>query len=188
MKVGVNVAIFDNERILLTRRADFGVWCLPGGHIEPGESAAQAAVRETAEETGLSVRLQRLIGIYSIPEAKAWVNLIILFAAQTVSGTLLAQEEEVLAIGFFADDELPPDMLWGHRQRVHDAFEGKEAAAVWRQHVPFDPTANRDLLYGLQGASGLSGEDFYAQQFGWDDPEEDRPEVGIGANQVDQSQ
>lgn len=185
MKVGVNIAIFDRDRVLLTRRKDFGVWCLPGGHIEQGESAAQAAVRESAEETGLNIRLERLIGIYSIPEARAWVNLIILFAAQAVGGTLMAQEDEVLDIAYFAEKELPANMLWGHRQRIRDAFERQESAAVWLQHVPFDPVENRELLYEMQEESGLSGEDFYAEQFGWDDPENDRMEVGTNAKRVD---
>ena len=77
MKVGVCVAIIRDERVLLTKRSDFEVWCLPGGHVDEGESIAQTAVRETAEETGLEVKLTFMIGLYSIPEAKAWVNLMV---------------------------------------------------------------------------------------------------------------
>ncbi len=51
MKVGVCVAIIENEQILLTKRKDFEVWCLPGGHVDAGETVAQAAVREAFEET-----------------------------------------------------------------------------------------------------------------------------------------
>ncbi len=62
--LGVTVAVIDEDRILLTKREDFEVWCLPGGGVDPGESVAQAAIREAREETGLEVQLTRLVGIY----------------------------------------------------------------------------------------------------------------------------
>jgi ADP-ribose pyrophosphatase YjhB (NUDIX family) len=55
-------------RILLQRRADFEAWGLPGGVMEPGESLLQALHREVREETGLSIRVERLIGLYTSPE------------------------------------------------------------------------------------------------------------------------
>jgi len=50
--LGINVAVISEDRILLTKRDDFEVWCLPSGGVEEGESLAEAAVRETKEETG----------------------------------------------------------------------------------------------------------------------------------------
>ena len=61
--MGACAAVIDNGKILLTKREDFEVWCLPGGHVENGESMAQAAVRETLEETGLVVELSHLVSI-----------------------------------------------------------------------------------------------------------------------------
>ena len=56
IRLGCSAAIFDEHgRILLTRRADNGQWCLPGGGMESGESAAEACEREVLEETGLSL-------------------------------------------------------------------------------------------------------------------------------------
>jgi ADP-ribose pyrophosphatase YjhB (NUDIX family) len=55
--LAVNVAVIDGDRVLLTRREDFEVWCLPGGTVDEGESLAEAATREVREETGLDVRL-----------------------------------------------------------------------------------------------------------------------------------
>ncbi|HXF60662.1 MAG TPA: NUDIX domain-containing protein [Caldilineaceae bacterium] len=77
--LGVNVAIFQDNHILLTKREDFEVWCLPGGAVDPHESLAEAAMREALEETGLTVHLTRLVGVYSQPE---WLtgNHIALFA------------------------------------------------------------------------------------------------------------
>jgi 8-oxo-dGTP pyrophosphatase MutT (NUDIX family) len=54
-------------RLLLVRRCDTGDWELPGGHVDPGESACDAAVRETAEESGITVEVTGLAGIYTDP-------------------------------------------------------------------------------------------------------------------------
>jgi 8-oxo-dGTP diphosphatase len=54
-------------RMLLVRRCDTGDWELPGGHVDPGESASDAAVRETAEESGMAVEVTGLVGIYTDP-------------------------------------------------------------------------------------------------------------------------
>ena len=54
-------------RLLLVRRCDTGDWELPGGHVDPGESAPDAAVRETAEESGITVEITGLAGIYTDP-------------------------------------------------------------------------------------------------------------------------
>jgi ADP-ribose pyrophosphatase YjhB (NUDIX family) len=63
--VGGEAAIFDDDgRILLMKRTDDGTWCLPCGFVDPGESPAEAAVREAEEETGLDVRVADLIGVY----------------------------------------------------------------------------------------------------------------------------
>lgn len=65
-KLGGDAAIF-NERghILLQDRADGSGWCLPCGWVEPNERPVDAAVRETFEETGLEVRVLRLVGVFS---------------------------------------------------------------------------------------------------------------------------
>jgi len=55
----------DDGRLLLIKRGhepDAGLWSLPGGRVEPGETDEQAVVREIREETGLSVRCDRLVG------------------------------------------------------------------------------------------------------------------------------
>ena len=64
----VSVAIRDaSGRVLLARHVEGNRWLLPGGGVEPGETPADAAVREAWEETGLIVRLTRLVGVFGGP-------------------------------------------------------------------------------------------------------------------------
>ena len=64
-----SAVIFDptREKVLLTRRSDNGRWCVPAGAMDPGESAEECCAREILEETGLVIRVVRLIGVYSSP-------------------------------------------------------------------------------------------------------------------------
>lgn len=57
----------DAGEILMIRRTDNGNWAVPGGAIDRGESVAQAAVRETREETGIECEVAGIAGIYSDP-------------------------------------------------------------------------------------------------------------------------
>ena len=64
----VNVIVTDDlGRILMIRRTDNDNWAVPGGAIDLGESMAQAAVRETVEETGIHCEITGLAGIYTDP-------------------------------------------------------------------------------------------------------------------------
>ena len=64
--VGVGVLIQDGDRYLLIKRAsepDAGLWSVPGGMVELGERAAEAAKREVMEETGLDVEIVEVLGV-----------------------------------------------------------------------------------------------------------------------------
>src|SRR3984885_2845238 len=62
------VVVSDAGQILLIRRTDNGNWAVPGGAIDLGESVAQAAVRETREESGIECEITGIVGIYSDPK------------------------------------------------------------------------------------------------------------------------
>jgi 8-oxo-dGTP pyrophosphatase MutT (NUDIX family) len=57
----------DDGRILLVRRVDTGNWELPGGRVELGESATVAVKREVAEESGVTIKITGLVGVYTDP-------------------------------------------------------------------------------------------------------------------------
>jgi ADP-ribose pyrophosphatase YjhB (NUDIX family) len=166
--LGVNTAIIRNGKILLTKREDFEVWCLPGGAVDEGESVAQAAIRETREETGLEVNLTHLIGLYSHPKEASLIRHIALFAAQIVGGELKGDPNEVIEIAYFGADEIPDALLVTHRRRILDAFSGVGGGVVWLQDVeyPFNPDLTRADIYRLRDESGLSRRDFYYETLG----------------------
>ena len=176
--LGVNVAIVQSGKILLTKREDFEVWCIPGGQIDPGESLAQAAIREAGEETGLEVELQRLVGVYSRTGSGVDVHLA-LFVARPVAGRLKPQVDEVLELGYFAPEALPEDMLWWHRQPVADVFDGVGSGVAWSFNVKTRQKVNsRTELYALRDRSGLSRSEFYKYFFEQDGTDKVKLEVG----------
>lgn len=162
--LGSTVAIIDSDgRVLLTKRHDFEVWCLPGGHVDEGEGLAATAVREAFEETGLVVELTRLIGLYSTAGLSGTGLHIALFAARPVGGQLQAQASEVIDIGFFAPTELPTAMLWHHHQLVNDALAGH--SGIVRSNMVIGPLGGqrltRDEIYARRDQSGLARAEFY---------------------------
>jgi ADP-ribose pyrophosphatase YjhB (NUDIX family) len=124
--------VINQGQVLLLQREDVHVWALPGGEIEPGESVAQAAVREVREETGLGVELVRLVGLYAHPNFPGDSHSAV-FVAAPLRGTLRPQESEVLAVQYFSSDALPEHVLWWHQQPIQDVLVGIGGSAVWLQ-------------------------------------------------------
>ncbi|MGD2201762.1 MAG: NUDIX hydrolase [Candidatus Bathyarchaeota archaeon] len=99
--VGVGVLIRDNERYLIVQRAaepDAGLWSIPGGLVELGERAEEAAIREAWEETGLEVEIIDLIGVvdkvvFGEGSRIKFHFVIVDYLAGVVSGTLRAASD-----------------------------------------------------------------------------------------------
>jgi len=129
--VGASALIWDpdGERILLTRRSDNGRWCLPGGRVDPGESVSETCAREVLEETGLSVKVGKLIGVYSDPNMLLTYDdgnkyhLIALHFDASITGGELVLSNETTDIGFFSIDEMSKiDVMEHHLQRIEDGI------------------------------------------------------------------
>jgi ADP-ribose pyrophosphatase YjhB (NUDIX family) len=138
---GTNIAIIENDQILLIKNADFGAWGLPGGRMEAGETFPQCAIREAFEETGLHVELLHLVGIYSLPLWHHGGNHTILFTARSIGGEKLQnQSKETLDIRFFDPDTLPEDILWWHQRRIKDAIASINGSVVYTQDAIWPET------------------------------------------------
>ena len=67
-KLGASASVWRNGKVLLVQRAKppAGIWAFPGGHVEPGETLAEAAARELWEETGMRASFSGLLGLYEV--------------------------------------------------------------------------------------------------------------------------
>jgi 8-oxo-dGTP pyrophosphatase MutT (NUDIX family) len=132
LRVGAAAAVMDGGRLLLTRRTDNGEWCLPGGAIEAGERPAEAAERETFEETGLVVRVTELVGVYSnpdvvvvYPDGNRVQILGVVLRAVPVSGEAGCSAEVSESGWFTAPEAAELTVIAGHRPILPAVFGGR---------------------------------------------------------------
>lgn len=109
-KVAAAVLVEVDGRVLLVRRANEpfrGLWTLPAGFVNGGEDPAEAAARECLEETGLSVRITRVLDVIAGQEHERGADFIIVYHAEVLSGELIPADDADAA-EWFTRDELPP--------------------------------------------------------------------------------
>lgn len=139
VRAGVAGVVFDwRGRVLLLRRQDNGLWGLPSGRVEPGETVEEAVLRKIREKAGLEVEVRRLVGVYSDPASQAFSYptgevyqfVTLCFLCEAKGGEFRPDETEVSEAAFFARGELPDDLLPMHPRWLDDALADKATAFV----------------------------------------------------------
>jgi len=123
-KIGVNVFVFKNEKILFGKRigkTGFGTWCLPGGHFEWGESLIDAAKRELQEETGLIAEELEFLHIINDPKEETHYVHINFLAKKWHGEPKIIEPNKFAEWAWFDTDELPKEIFSGH-QKFMPAF------------------------------------------------------------------
>jgi ADP-ribose pyrophosphatase YjhB (NUDIX family) len=118
-KVTTAVVIEVDGGVLLGRRSiepGRGQWCLPGGFVNDDEDPWDAAARECMEEICAEVEMTRLIGVYHIAKRTAPSMVGIAYQARLAGGSRPAPGPEMLEVGVFALDSLPPLAFPSHRK------------------------------------------------------------------------
>ena len=136
--VYTTMLVFDEAgRILVQRRYDFDWLSVPGGALELGEGIAACAVRETREETGLDVTVERLVGVFSHPdynllypngdEVQPWSVCVV---ARPAGGQLNPDGGETLTACWMPVDEALPQFPPAYRAMVRAALDSPHAAVL----------------------------------------------------------
>lgn len=129
---GVSVVLLDDDgRLLLTRRADNGLWAVVSGILEPGEEPGPAARREVREETGIEAELVRVVSVgaagpVTYPNGDIAAYLDVCFVGRAVSGEARVADDENLEVRWFSPDALPSDMTASSQRRIATALRDDE--------------------------------------------------------------
>jgi UDPglucose 6-dehydrogenase len=121
--LAVNAIIYKDKSILLVKRGvePFkGLWSLPGGFVEYDETVEEALAREVEEETGLKVRPERLLGVYSNPTRSPVKHAITVCYTCIMLGGELKPSDECVEAKFFTLNNLPREMAFDHKKIVED--------------------------------------------------------------------
>lgn len=124
----------DKTNILLVKRKDIPLWVLPGGGIDPHETAEQAIRRETLEETGLTVEIERKCAEYTPINTLASFTTV--FICQ-VKGGKVRLSSETADIQFFPLQKLPPTFFYIHREWLQDALHYPYLIKKPLQHITY---------------------------------------------------
>lgn len=121
-KITVDAVILLNGEIVLIRRKNEpykGMYALPGGFVEIGETTEQAVEREAKEETGLSVKIIEMLGVYSDPSRDPRGHTVSVVFLTTGEGIPKA-DTDAEDVKVFAPDSLP-ELAFDHKKIIEDA-------------------------------------------------------------------
>ena len=132
-KVSTAVVVETDGGIVLGRRAiepGYGLWCLPGGFVNDDEDPALAASRECLEEINAAVEVTGLIGVYHVPKADAPSMVAIAYGARLAAGARPSAGSEMLEVGVFPPDAVPPLAFPSHQAVLADYLRSRAQAAA----------------------------------------------------------
>lgn len=131
-KVGVDAAIFgDDLNLLLIRRSDSRRWALPGGWVDPGQTALEAVAREVREETCLTIKPETVIAVNSQlpdPNGSPHTSVHVLYHCVLLTRDAPVPTEEAIEVGYF-DIESITDWEPQHGDWAAEAI-------AWRRSAP----------------------------------------------------
>jgi ADP-ribose pyrophosphatase YjhB (NUDIX family) len=133
-KVAAAIVVEAEGGIVLGRRAiepGYGLWCLPGGFVNDDESPAEAVVRECREEIGATVEVESVLDVYHGSKTTAPSIVVIAYRGYLAAGQKIAPGEEMLEVGVFRLDALPPIAFPSHREALA-RYAAAEAASASR--------------------------------------------------------
>ena len=134
-KVGAEAAIFDDGgQILLVRRSDDGLWCLPCGWVEPNESPEEAAVREAREETGLEIQARQLVGVFTRKPDVGYgphTAIAVVYLCDVVWGTPQPWSHEVLEARHWRIEDVPGwhELHQKYAEAAHAAWKARQTGS-----------------------------------------------------------
>ena len=118
--------------VLIERKFEPKGWAIPGGFIDPGESAESAAVREAKEETGLDVELLDQFYAYSAPDRDPRGHTLTVVYVARAEGTPVGADDAARA-GVFTEADLPTNLAFDHAAVLQHYFEYKRTG---RRPIP----------------------------------------------------
>lgn len=128
--ISAGIVVHENRVLMVRRRVKEGelMWQFPAGAIEDGETAEQAAVRETQEETGLTVEALKLLGERVHPKTG---RLMSYTACAPISGEAhVADDEELAEVAWVTHAEIPDYVPYGLFEPVQQYLDGAIGAAL----------------------------------------------------------
>ncbi len=133
----VDAVIIKNNLIILIKRKNEpfkGKWALPGGFVKYGETVENAVIREAKEETGLDVRIEKLLGVYSDPNRNPRGHTVsVCFICRIVSGNLKSGTDSA-DVKEFKFSGLP-ELAFDHKKIIRNSLEFRSYESAKQIHI-----------------------------------------------------